>query len=551
VPEKPTYPTRKKKYPSENPSTSSVPLIRSQLPIKCNSKEKDLLITMSTTPAEVRIAVIGDSLSAQNYAMAPSWPVLAQEALRCSQVNAKVFNFSVPASTFYRVNTALNAGATQVSKTLSVNPDIIIVALGLNDTLNEVDGRTVAQVKLDASTLFTSLRAGAPSAKIVFMRELAYDSVNFPTPNVELLNKGTLGYYFQKKTSGILANCFTVELLDDSVNTTTKARLANWIELDSFIASNTSYWDIRETFDLFRIHRLGGAVHDMLHLTAAGQVLMRGYAMRALKDTLLSTTLPGLTMNPTIELNDPDELFATTFARNIPAKGWDYVGNNANSLGVVDSLWSTLRPHNWYLPRDIKWRYSHSGNKALRLGMGDVFTRSLEGAKPNTLVEISVDGAPFSASADLTNSLGIQISGQTAEGLVAYADRTTVFRYKVGGIVLDPISLTIQSLGTTGITLNDAIPVNLTPSLSRGINRSIFAGTAVVNIPLNSTTANPIGIPFQFMTDSTGDISFTAPAGVTLMTRPGTLKRSLPGPGTIVELVQQRLNVWVLSRDLA
>lgn len=506
---------------------------------------------MSTMPAEVRIAVVGDSLSAQNYAMAPSWPTLVQSALRCSQVNAKLFNFAVPGSTFHLANTDVNEGATQVEKALSVSPHIIIVALGLNETLNAVGSRTLAQMRADATTLFTTLRAGAPSARIIYLRELAYDSVNFPNPAVELFNKGTLGCYFQKKTSGILASCFTVELLGDSVSSLHKARFDSWIQFDSFIASNSGYWDVWGALDLFRIHRLGGAVHDMLHLTAAGQVLMRGYVMKALKHASLATILPGLTKNPTGDANDPDQVFTSTFDRNVADKGWSYSGNNANALGVVDSLWATLRPHNWYLPRDVKWRYSHGGEKILRLGVGDVFTRSLEGARPNTVVEVSVDGGAFVSGVDLTNALGIQISGQVAEGLVAYAGKTTVFRYKVGGVVLDPLALTIESVGTTGLTIIDATPVDVVPALSRGVNRSTFAGAARVNIPNAAVFVNPVGTSYKFMTDSAGTISFTAAAGVTLMKRPGAQGHSLAGPGTVVELVQQRSNVWVLSGDLA
>lgn len=497
---------------------------------------------------EIRLAVIGDSLAAQNHAMAPSWPTLMEEALRTSQINAKVFNFAVPAATFYTAVNVENNGATQLEKAISTQPHIVIVSLGINETLNAVGSLTYQQMVEARDQLFSTLRTSLPDAKIVYMDQRPYDmdkytlSVSNPLPN-----KATMLYYFKLRTSGILANCFTSEILDDIIDTTVLNRVMQWYDLRYPLADNSPQRDVAGVFNLWRIARMGGCVYDGLHLTAAGQVLMRGYVMKALQSPVLSELLPGLTTNPTPNVNDPDAIFDSMFTYNPTTKDYSYTGTVANAMGMEDSLYSSLRPHNWFLPRDVKWEWSHSGSKPLRLGLDAVFVRSISGAKPDTNVQISVNGSAWSPSSDYTNRFGNQVSGNDAISLAAYANTPTVFRYRVDNIICDPLNLSITT--ANGHSMSITSNTSLTPVMARGINSNTTNNTYSITVPHSDNMSLPIGIPVRFSCAGSGGISFNAESGVVIHKRPGVTMNVMENGG-YAELIQISTNVWSLHGDL-
>lgn len=495
---------------------------------------------------EVRIAVIGDSIAAQNYGMAPSWPTLVEEALRCSQIDAHIYNFAVPAATFHTAVNTPNNGATQLQKAISVKPHIVIVSLGINETFNRVGNLTLAQMTSARQTLFDTLRAQIPNVKIVYMEQVVYDTSSYSSITSSTPNRAVMPYYFALPTSGIFAGCYSSEILDNPVAGSMASNWANWFDLRYPLTAGNSLVDVGGRFDMWRIARMGGCVSDGLHLTGAGQILMRGYIMKTLQSPLLAELLPGITSNPTANVNDPDEIFTGMFTK--VSTSWNYRGGEVkNVLGIEDSLFSSLRPTNWHLPRDVKWLWSHSGSKDLRIGTDAVFVRSILNAKPNTVVQVSVDGGAWQNTADTTNSFGNQISGNDAFSLRAFANKTTVFRYRVDNIVCDPLSLTITSPGHATKILTGYTTVD--PTMLKGVVLYQGSGTVVLTIPPNSTTPLPLGCSIKIINTGTGAVGVMASSPVNISSPPGKQRLSVNGPA-MLELVQYATNEWMISGDL-
>lgn len=456
----------------------------------------------------VKIAVIGDSLSTQNYAMPPAWPTMLQQDLRQSGVNAHVYNCAVAGHTFYRANTTASFGTnTAVQQAIAHQPDIVIIALGLNDILNALDGRSLATVQSDAAAMVSALVTALPDVKILYMGERAYDAANYPTPGTSLANKGTLGYYYQKKTSGILTGLWTSELLDDQVSATTKSRMADWITLDAYIQGLADV-DHSAYMELWKIHRLGGNATDMLHLNAGGSVLQASTAVQGLQNAAFSSVIPRWLVNNNATRNNVDSLFSSAFTAS--GTNWLY-SSNGDALAVIHSL--QLRPLTWYLPLPATLLTSHY--TGVDMYQGDRFTRVIQNAKPNTAVQVSTNGAAFSAAGSVvTDSFGAQMSGSTfsgLRGLLNFGSHT--FRYKVDDIVLGPVTFSLVDSSDV-VTLTGATTLSISHAYKQIKYNS--SGTANLTIPPESSVDWPDDTIIEFLQYGTGAFTLAAGAGVTL-----------------------------------
>ena len=76
----------------------------------------------------IKIAVVGDSMSAQSYLWQPLWPQCLEQILRQNGIDCEIRSFAINAHTFYRLNTTpTNRDKTCVEATLEYNPDVCIV----------------------------------------------------------------------------------------------------------------------------------------------------------------------------------------------------------------------------------------------------------------------------------------------------------------------------------------------------------------------------------------------------------------------------------------
>jgi lysophospholipase L1-like esterase len=394
----------------------------------------------TTTIARPRVVVLGDSMSATMTMTDPCWPDVM--AVRMDAINAPVdmYNLAVGGWTFHKANTLACFGTdTMLQRAIALRPDVVIVALGANDAILNVEGRTLAQTKTDADTLLTALRTALPDAKIVYASELMYDSANF-TP-ATLKNKGTGIWFWQLKTAGILTGLNSDECLEDAVSAPTVTAFTNWVSLDTYIkalpAVNSNF-----TIPYFKAARLGLVGSDGLHLTALGQTYLACAAVKhCATAAALSGTFPKILLNALFYpyWTDPDVIFAgflTPSGTGYVDAAWSILYEPVRrSTGE----WSSLIPATWFRPSK---------------GTGQVFPSavpsdnfSLAGwritnAQPNTVVQVSTGGGAFSVGGELTDAYGNAnypiIAGQFPPGVYS-------FRYKVGNEVFGPFPLTVTT----------------------------------------------------------------------------------------------------------
>lgn len=392
------------------------------------------------TGAEIRIVVLGDSLTAQQPLLGNSWPVILQDLLRSSGASVDVFNLAVNGWTFNRANTMSIFGSkTMVQRAIEMNPDIVIVALGFNDSANSVEGRTLSQVQTDALNTFTSLRSGLPNAKLIYASEVPYD-VTHGTPT-GLLNRQVIPIHFQKRTSGYLTDVFSGEIMPDAVSASTRTNYGNWVSLNSYIRGLSQ---VTGSFDLnlWRAHRLGLGGTDTLHLTNMGSMFLAGYARKAFKTiAALSSAVPNLSNQNYASFDDPDGLFNLLLYSN----GTQWVEMTFDQVNAHPlTQWGPTRaaiPLSWYLP--------NKGNivtSSLSHTSGNIFTWQLVGMRPSTQVQYSMNGASFVNHQGITDPRGNYLDSAP----ITADPGTYTFRYKVGNEVVGPITLTVTAASVGG-----------------------------------------------------------------------------------------------------
>jgi hypothetical protein len=222
---------------------------------------KNVYISLLATrnQQQVKIALLGDSAAAQDMLDVRAWPDLLEQHLNESGGYVSVRNLSTNGHTLFRHNTFLNWSNNTMSSVQSAiawKADIVIVSSGQNDVVNKDDGRTLAQCKTDANTTFDTLRAGLPNALLIYAGEQGFDANNFATPGTSLKNKGTFPKMMQLKTSGILANTWCYEMMDDQANATFKANYAEWQSFDTYVKTIANV-DYGFTVNYWKMARLG------------------------------------------------------------------------------------------------------------------------------------------------------------------------------------------------------------------------------------------------------------------------------------------------------
>lgn len=500
-------------------------------------------ITISTGGSSlVKIAVLGDSLSTQHYSMAPAWPSLLEQDLRSCSANVEVYNCSVAGHSFYRANTQAVFGTnTAVAHTISLAPDIVIVALGFNDTVMAVDGRSLAQAQADSLATFSALRAALPNSLILYLAETPYDTVNYSSPATFLHNKATIGTLWQKKTSGYLAGLWTVELLDDQVSATNRARLGDWKTLNTTINSYSQI-DVKGVMNIWKIHRMGGALYDMLHVGPAAAVLQAGYAMKYLLDPAFAAVLPELLLNGNTERNDPDALFSGMFS--FVGSSWVQTGTS-NTESVKDSLWRGLRPGNWYLPRDINL-YTNVQEGSLPLREDQVFTLSVTGARPNTAIQVSVNGGSFGApGANKTTPQGSYSGSSPATQLwrgFGYGPNT--FVHRVDDIAFDPMTFSfLDATASASFTIASSRNLVAADAFARLITPTSSPPT--LTIQTDGAGGYPAGTVIYLINQTTSAMPIDASL-VTMLAKSSHTKVAPLGRAT---LERTGSNLWFLSGD--
>jgi len=104
------------------------------------------LPSITGTGGVLKIAIIGDSMSAQNAILGPSITQVLEQRLNSMGVPCQIYGCNRDGHTYNRANTvAYIGGQTSVQACIAATPDVVIFLLGINDSLLAVDGRSLAQ----------------------------------------------------------------------------------------------------------------------------------------------------------------------------------------------------------------------------------------------------------------------------------------------------------------------------------------------------------------------------------------------------------------------
>src|SRR5208283_4929068 len=103
-------------------------------------------------------AVIQGSTAAQDSLLPEAWPNILEYEMNGHGAPVKVYDCGIDGLSFYRAMNNIGSSYmfgnnTAVQQCISYNPQIVIVSLGDNDTIPNVDGRTLSQIESDAVSL--------------------------------------------------------------------------------------------------------------------------------------------------------------------------------------------------------------------------------------------------------------------------------------------------------------------------------------------------------------------------------------------------------------
>lgn len=395
----------------------------------------------------LKVVIIGDSMSAQNALAAMSITQVLQDRMSVMGVRCQFYGCNRDGHTYYRANTVAYIGAqTAVQSCIAIQPDVVIFLLGINDSLLNVDSRTLAQIKADADTAIAAVAAGVPAAKIVYVSQQPYDNGNFSSATCK--NKGIPGYFHQLNTAGILTGYYSSEVLDNVVSAATQTGLAQWEAFDTYIKANVNV-DLNFKLDLWKCARLGGTGNDLVHLNQGGVYLAAGYVLKGLRGLL--PEFANLWSNNFDWWEDPDYVFSQLLTPS--GDGYTYTGDvTSENQNILSG--GFLRTNTWYLPVSAVLRVSTDVNSS----GSSLFAWQIVGAKALSQVKVSVNGGAFAnISGMLTDTNGNAFAIAAGSDTAGFSVGANTLRYAVDNICMDPKTVTygLQTLPWVGLTLTN------------------------------------------------------------------------------------------------
>ena len=414
-----------------------------------------------------RIVVLGDSLTAQQGILAPAWPNLLADDLSASGLPIEVVNLAINGSTFYTAYNAVKFDTrSQVAQAVSLKPDMVIVALGFNDTVMGVGGRTVAQAKSDADLLFDTLKTALPQVKLVYASELAFDNVNC-TP-ATALNKHVMPFAMARTSGDLLAGCATSEILGNVADSGHKLALANWVELDTYIKSNLPAGSTSITLPVWKYARLGLAGYDGLHPSATASLFCAGAVRQAFVTNItLKNALPQLSNQDYGSFNDPEVVFSGLLSAStggyVPAVPTTTINHPVWQRGP----WSSCNVVTWFMPSKGSFL-----TPSMAIAKYAPFFWSLKNVSPLETVYTSIDNAAFVTTNNVTDYKGEAIFNSLPD--MSIGSRT--FRVKVKDEIYGPFALTVSDGGGSA---SKAAFGKLTGLSSQSVSRAANAYTQV------------------------------------------------------------------------
>lgn len=219
----------------------------------------------STANPRKRVVVVTDS-GANATVQGGDWPAQFSDLLALwSVADVEIITVAQPAGTFYRaLNNTDMGGQTALATAIALAPDYVVTILGFNDA-EGLDGRTLAQIKGDALSFFTQLKAALPSTPIYYGQQIGYDTTHGTIGS--LTNEQVLPRLFQVPTTGADANIISQDELG-STSTLGNTVLTTLAALQSYITTLPQVTTVF-SLDYYKLGRLGLLI-DGMHMNAMG-----------------------------------------------------------------------------------------------------------------------------------------------------------------------------------------------------------------------------------------------------------------------------------------
>lgn len=397
------------------------------------------------TSDTLKIAVIGDSLAGQQDLFDEAWPAILERSLNSSGVDVQVKNFAINAYTYdMALNTPVYGAKTMVHAAIDYAPDVVIVALGANDSFRAQGQGNATGVIAEAKALFAAVRAGLPDAVIFYGSTTMYDSVHINLAAAQ--NRHILPAWWQKKTSGLLAGLWCKEMQTDLVAANIRQAMQFWTQLDNNVRT---FAEVNGTIiiPLWKVARMGCVGPDGLHPMAVGHKLMHAAVRKFLQTNPAFRTLtPNLGTQGGGEYNDFDALFDGLLSNT----GSEYALKPNPGVFILQNMrqfgpWSAELLDSWFYPSKgsvVSSNLQHN-RSAPQVWM-------IRGSKPNTIVQVTGNETSWLPTNLTTDSRGDAIECGSYTGL---PNGVYTLRYRVDDETYGPLSITVtgdESGGGTG-----------------------------------------------------------------------------------------------------
>ncbi|WP_279213205.1 SGNH/GDSL hydrolase family protein [Delftia acidovorans] len=438
-----------------------------------------------------KIAVIGDSISAQQGIYDVPWPVLLQSSMQSGGEPVEVTDLSNNGYTFRSAMEQPTYGSmTPAQRCVQESPDMVIVALGINDFFQQ-SGNSIEVVKAHAKSLFDFLRAQLPGAVILYASETPYDKVHGSPAS--LLNRHFLPAFFNNNASGLLNQLYCTENLANPVASNHRSAMTSWLALDGYIRSLSN---VNGSFDLplWPCCRLGLVGTDGLHPTHVGHRFLHAAARKAMEDLSAAKTLfPRLGSQGDNSWNSWQKLFEGLLQDN----GTEYVAKQPN-VGDLHAMqyfgpWVAEVCEMWFLPT-----HGTLNTSATNYIRGNSQVWSVTGAAPKASVYSSINNAAWVQHSRLTDSRGNYLDAGSLDGL---PDGTHTIRYRVANEVFPSVNVTIS--GTSSAKADGSNALGIWPIKIDGpsamVRQGFFSSRSMPNgriIPAAARFPLELGTPW-------------------------------------------------------
>jgi lysophospholipase L1-like esterase len=386
----------------------------------------------------LRITVMGDSISSPQTMRTQHWTDMLEMLFNQTGTNTAVTNLAIAGYTANAMTTTMAFGSnTMVQQCIASTPDIVIVMVGANDASG---ARTLAEIQGDITSVATSLRAGLPTAKLVFSSEIIYDKTNFTAANAKLKGIIPLLQAYSLPSAGITAGSYGTEMLN---NVSGAAVLNILSRLDSFNTTATGLvqWDALITHDHWKLARLGFMMYDGIHPNSTGMLYMATNILKGLSTASFASTLyPGITQQITNITSGLDTLFSKVLT--VSGDGYTSVYNNADGedIALEQGILRSIHTDTWFYP--YKTRAAMYPLSISYDASSTVYV-SIDGGALMVPVQISINGAAFTSTTTSTDAYGRALL--PLNGTYFGTPASYTIRIKVGVEIYGPYTQVITS----------------------------------------------------------------------------------------------------------